>query len=76
MGKQQEIFVEHGQMPIFLLGVISKLGECSFRHKRAGSKGQNSKRSMQHVICNQGAASTIFVSKKATASCQECGIQK
>ena len=38
-----------------LLGVIRKQGECTFRHKGAGGKGQNSQGSMKIVIREQGA---------------------
>ena len=41
-------------------------GECPFRHKGAGSKGQNSQGSGEHE--NQGAWSTFFVSEKAEES--------
>ena len=37
-----------------LLGVIREQGACSFRHKGAGSKAQNSHGSMKIVIREQG----------------------
>ena len=53
-----------------LLGVIREQGEWPFRHKGAGSKGQNSQGSREHENCNQGAGSTLFVSKMAAESNQ------
>ena len=40
-----------------LLEVIREQRECSFRHKEAGSKGQNDQGSREHENCNQGARS-------------------
>ena len=51
-----------------LLGVIREQGECPFRHKGAGSKGQNIQGSREHENCNQGAGCTVFVSKKTAES--------
>ncbi len=52
-----------------LLGVIREQEEWRpFRHKGAARKGQNSKRSREHENCNQGAGSTIFVSKRVAES--------
>ncbi len=51
-----------------LLGVIREQGEWPFRHKGAGSKGQISQGSRENENCNQGAWSTISVTKKAAES--------
>ena len=48
-----------------LLEVIREQGECPFRHNGAGSKGQNSQGNREHENCNQGAGSTVIVSKTA-----------
>ena len=48
--------------------VIREQGECPFRHKGAGSKGQSDHGSGEHENYNHGAGSTIFVSKKAAES--------
>ena len=48
-----------------LLGIIREQGEWPLRHKGTGSKDQISQWSREHENYNQGAGSTIFVSKKA-----------
>ena len=50
--------VVDGQEKEPLLGVIREQGECLYRHKGAGSKGQNSQGSREHENCN----SLIFIS--------------
>ncbi len=51
-----------------LLRLIRKQVDYPFRHKGAGIKGQNDQGSGEREHCNQGVASTIFVSKKASES--------